>query len=187
MNIRIVLACAGCLAVGLAAGGFVVARHLRPRGHVDSSQPLVHVRNEFEFTVHAPYKVGAPLFGANAERVWAGAEWDPHFAYPQPARDIPGAVFGIDHAKGHSATWINTAFDLDAGHVQYVYVIPGALVTLIDIHIAPRDADATDVRVAYERTSLAPDANDHVRHLGDSDRRSGPEWGDAINAYFAKR
>jgi len=52
---------------------------------------------------------------------------------------------------------------------------------------APRDADATDVRVAYERTSLAPDANDNVRHLGDSDRRSGPEWGDAINAYFAKR
>jgi hypothetical protein len=186
MNIRIVLACAVCLFAGLAAGGFVVARHLRPGGHVDSSQPLVHVRNEFEFTVHATYKAAAPLFGADAERVWAGAEWDPHFLYPQPARDIPGTVFTVAHGH-HAATWINTAFDLDAGHVQYVYVIPGALVTLIDIHIAPRDTTTTDVHVAYERTSLAPDANDHVRHLGDSDRKSGPEWGDAINAYFAKR
>lgn len=44
--------------------------------------PLAHVRNSFTLTVHAPYKIAAPLFGPNGERVWAGDDWDPQFIYP---------------------------------------------------------------------------------------------------------
>ena len=77
------------------------------------SEPLAHVRNEFEFTVHAPYAVTAPLFGPEGERAWGGEHWDPHFFYPQPAQDVRGAVFMVEHGH-HRSYWINTAFDVEA-------------------------------------------------------------------------
>jgi hypothetical protein len=153
-------------------------------GQAAASVTLAHVRNEFEFTVHAPYAKAAPLFGADAERVWAGSSWNPKFVYPASAPlDVPGAVFTVEHG-GHHATWVCTSFDLKVGHVQYVYVIGGALATLIDIHLAPVDAATTRVQVAYERTALTPEANDHVREMGDADRNSGKEWQGAIEGYL---
>ncbi len=148
--------------------------------------PLYHVRNEFEFTVHAPYKLAAPLFGPDGERAWTDGHWDPHFLYPQPARDIEGAVFQVRHGH-HSSTWLNTAFDLDQGHIQYAYFIPDTLVTLIDIHLSQPDAANTKVHVAYERTALNAAANEHVREFGDRDRNSGSEWGADIERYLAKQ
>jgi hypothetical protein len=149
------------------------------------SGPLVHVRNQFDFTVHAPYRVAAPLFGPEGERVWA-AGWDPHFLYPQPAQDIQGAVFTVRHGH-HQAYWINTSFDKDARHFQYVYLIPDVMVVLIDVRFSELDPGNTMVNVVYERTALNPEANEHVRESGDSDRESGKEWGTAINDYLAER
>jgi hypothetical protein len=147
---------------------------------------VVHVRNEFEFMAHASYQVVAPLFGAEGERAWSGGHWDPHFLYPQPAEDIQGAVFTIRH--GHrQAYWINTSFDKSARHFQYVYVIPEAMIVLIDVRFLEVDAANTKVNVAYERTALDPGANEHVKELGNADRQGGREWGTAINDYLAKQ
>ena len=143
------------LAVGASALLVLLYQHHR-RGA--SGGPVVHVRNEFEFTVHAPYQVTAPLFGPEAERGWAEGHWDPHFLYPQPAQDIQGAVFTIRH--GHrQAYWINTSLDMNARHFQYVYVIPEAMAVLIDVRFSEPDPSNTKVNVAYERTALNPEAN----------------------------
>lgn len=166
----------------LALLAFFYHRHRRG----GASGPVVHVRNEFEFTAHAPYQVVAPLFGADGERAWAGGDWDPHFLYPQPAQDVQGAVFTIRH--GHrQAYWINTSFDKSTRHFQYVYVIPEAMIVLIDVHFSEVDAANTKVNVAYERTALDPGANEHVKELGEADRDSGKEWNTAVNDYLAKR
>ena len=93
---------------------------------------LLHTRNEFSFTVDAPFEQVVPLFGANEERKWA-ADWNPQFVYPNPARDQQGMVFKVAHGQ-HSSVWINTALDLAAGHIQYAYVLNDAMATLIDIH-----------------------------------------------------
>jgi hypothetical protein len=171
------------LALGaLALLAFLYRHHQRAA----SSEPVVHVRNEFEFTVHAPYQIAAPLFGAEKERAWAGSHWDPHFLYPQPAQDMQGAVFTIRHGP-RQAYWINTLFDMKARHVQYVYVIADAMVVLIDVRLAELDSANTRVNVAYERTALNPEANEHVKELGNSDRESGKEWGTAINDYLVKQ
>lgn len=149
-----------------------------------SAPPLAHTRVEFHFVVNAPFEQAAPLFGANEERKWA-PEWNPQFVYPVPAHDQQGMVFRVEH-PGHSAVWINTAFDLVAGHIQYTYVLSEAMATLIDIHLTRDSAQKTGVTVLYERTALMPEANEHVQHFAKGDEKAGKEWEEAINGYFAK-
>ena len=172
--------------IGLAVGALAALALLYHHRRAAARGPVVHVRNEFEFTVHAPYAEVAPLFGAEKERAWAGRDWDPHFLYPQPAQDIPGAVFTIRHGH-HHAYWVNTSADINGRHFQHVYVIPEAMAVLIDVRFAEPDAADTKVNVAYERTALSPEANEHVKELGKADRESGEEWGTAINDYLAKQ
>jgi len=153
-------------------------------GQAQEPPTLLHTRNQFSFTVDGPFEQVVPLFGANEERKWAH-EWDPQFVYPSPARDQPGMIFKVAH--GHnSSVWINTALDLTTGHIQYAYVLNDAMATLIDIHAARQGAQKTAVTVVYERTALIPEANEHVQHFAKGDEGAGKEWGDAMNAYFAK-
>jgi len=142
---------------------------------------VVRVENSFELTIAAAYDQVAPLFGAWAERAWAGDDWKPEFLYPLPPRDEPGEVFWIAH--GHQrAVWVNTAMDLKVGFIQYVYVIPDVQVAVIDIHLERRGPSGTHARVTYRRTALDPSANAQVTRLGVHDGQAGQEWEAAISA-----
>ena len=145
----------------------------------------LHTHNEFNFTVQAPMTVAAPFFGANEERKWAEG-WNPKFLKPNPVRDEQGAVFTIAHPGGADAIWVMTAADFAGGHIQYVYVIPDAMATLIDIHLTQANSKTTAVHVVYERTALRPEGNAHVEHFAKNDGGQGPEWADAINGYLKK-
>lgn len=161
----------------------VILAFLHFRSQRDSAGPVVHVENGFEFVAHAPYKIVAPLFGASAERVWGGDHWNPKFLYPSPERDTFGEVFTVAH--GHlKSVWVNTALDLETGHIQYVYVISDAQVVLIDIHLQEKDPSATDVKVVYHRTALNPSLNQHVIELGNDDRGMGKEWQTSIDVFL---
>jgi hypothetical protein len=181
MNSRYLLIAA--LAIVAASAGVFVHLHFRHGHSSGSAGPVVHVENAFEFTAHGPYNVVAPLFGAWGERAWGGGHWKPQFLYPQPARDVAGEVFTVAHSHLRS-TWVNTALDLETGHIQYVYVIPDAQAVLIDIHLQPLDASATDVKVVYQRTALNSDFNAHVTELGENDRNSAQEWQTALDRYL---
>ena len=85
----------------------------------EAAEPCLHVRTSFHLVVHASYPAAASLFGPNGERAWAGRHWDPAFIYPLPARDVEGAVFTVSHGP-FSAVWVNTLFNLEARHFQYV-------------------------------------------------------------------
>lgn len=150
----------------------------------EKTAPAAHTRTEFRFTVDAPFEEAAPLFGADEERKWAPG-WDPQFVYPAAAKDQQGSVFRVAHGH-YTSVWTTTAFDLAAGHVQYVYVINDAMVTLIDIHLSRQDTKHTAVSVVYERTALAPEANDHVAILAKQDEGFGKEWELQINGYLEK-
>jgi hypothetical protein len=149
-----------------------------------SAQQLAHARTEFNFTTHASFEQTAPLFGANEERKWA-PDWTPRFVYPQPAHDQQGMVFQVAHGP-YTSTWVNTAFDLTGGHIQYAYVLSDAMVTSIDIHLTRNGTQKTDVNVVYERTALTPDANEHVVHFAKGDEKAGKEWEEQINRYFER-
>lgn len=145
---------------------------------------LLHTQTAFDIVVHLPYAEAAPLFGPEGERAWAGEHWDPQFVYPQPAHDEQGAVFTI-HQGSVTAVWVNTLFDLDGRHFQYVYFIPDIMVTTIDVRFTSTGPASTGVHVAYTRTALTPEGNEHVTAFTATDKMAGQDWQKAIHAYLA--
>lgn len=134
-----------------------------------------HVVNTFRFVIAAPMAQVAPLFAPEAERRWAGEDWKPVFAYPQPGRDVQGAVWTIRHGSVESV-WINTLFDVAGGRMQYVAVAGNHFAMTVDVHVTALQERRTAVEVTYARTALDRSANQHVVELGQRDRESGPEW-----------
>jgi hypothetical protein len=146
-----------------------------------SRQGAVHTREQFEFIADAPLDVAWPLFGAYGERAWA-PDWDPIFVWPEAATDEEGMVFKV--AQGdHTAVWVNTALDRTANRIQYVYVIPDLVVTVITLRLT-QIGSATHVAVTYERTTLAATAAEAVNLMAGRDKMAGPEWARQINRYL---
>ena len=145
---------------------------------LSAAQPA-HVSNTFHLVVRAPLSRAATLFGPEGERCWAGPHWNPEFVYPQPGKDVQGAVFTVQHGP-HRAVWVNTVFDAVGGRMQYVSFIPDTLVFTVDVRLTAVDLAHTGVEVTYARTALDGAVNDEVEAMGKRDRESGPEWQEAI-------
>lgn len=143
----------------------------------------VHTSEQFTFLVNAPIEVAWPLFGADRERVWA-PDWNPVFVWPADAEDQEGMVFTVPHSA-NTAVWINTVFDREANRIQYVYILPNIVATVITLQLAP-SAQSTRVAVTYSRTELAPAANEAVTEMASRDRVAGLEWQRQINAYLGR-
>ena len=143
--------------------------------------PPAHVSNDFHFVIHAPLSRAATFFGPEAERCWAGPHWNPDFLYPQPGKDIQGAVFRVRQGQAE-AVWVNTLFDVAGGRMQYVSFAPASFVSTVDVRLTLLTQSTTSVEVTYARTALHPTANDTVEALGRNDRESGPHWQQAIES-----
>jgi hypothetical protein len=157
------------------AAAFACAMNASAQQPAPRPSQNAHVVNSFNFEIAAPMKKVAPLFAPEAERSWAGEHWNPVFAYPQPGRDIEGAVFTTKHGP-HSTVWVNTAFDIGSGRMQYVAVVPEKFAMTVDVQVIALTANRTAVKVTYTRTALHPDANAHVKSLGEQDAASAPDW-----------
>lgn len=166
-----------------------VSAHLRLAAralHGDPAQPgaRAHSVKELSFLANASFEQVAPLMGADKERLWS-PDWEPRFVYPAPAFDTEGMVFSISHDH-MTSTWVNTGFDLKNGRVQYVYLIPDAMVTVISIRLTPA-GQQTKVDVRYDRTALSPGADAHVERLGKPDPHAADWWSQRINGYLASK
>ncbi len=166
----------------LAAIAGVIASSAPQAQATDTAKPA-HTHEAFSFVVSAPYADVFPLFGAYEERKWA-VGFEPKFIHPVPAHDQPGMVFTTVQ-EDMPRVWVNTAFDIATGHVQYVYVIADVMTALIDIHVTKSGTNETKVDVAYDRTALRPEANEQVIRMAQADSNSGPRWAEMINGFFA--
>ena len=152
-------------------------------GSTVSAPPLLHTREQFSLIANAPFEIAWPLFGADKERAWA-ADWEPAFLWPQQAFDQEGMVFKVRQGE-RNAVWVNTAFDPMGRRIQYVYVIPEVVVTVITLKLTP-EGHSTAVRVVYERTALADAANELVKNKAAADRVAGKQWERQINRYLSQ-
>jgi hypothetical protein len=148
-----------------------------------SASALLHTREQFSLVANAPFEVAWPLFGADNERVWA-PDWEPVFLWPEKAFDQEGMVFKVRHGA-KTAVWVNTAFDSIRKRIQYVYVIPDVVVTVITLKLMP-NGHSTAVDVVYERTALTDAANELVKNMAAADRVTGQQWEQQINRYLGQ-
>jgi hypothetical protein len=148
-----------------------------------SAPALLHTQEQFSLLANAPFEIAWPLFGAHKERAWA-PDWEPVFLWPEKAFDQEGMVFTIRQAQ-KNAVWVNTAFDRIAKRIQYVYVIPDIVVTVITLQLLP-DGPATNIDVVYERTALTEAANERVKDMAARDCVAGKEWSQQINAHLSQ-
>jgi hypothetical protein len=146
-----------------------------------SGRGAVRTREQFEIIADATLDVAWPLFGAHRERAWA-PDWDPTFIWPAAAADEEGMVFKVIQGD-RTAVWVNTALDRAANRIQYVYVIPELVVTVITLRLS-QAGPATHVAVTYERTALADAAGEAVNQMAARDKMAGPEWARQINNYL---
>jgi len=145
---------------------------------------VLHTREQFTLIANAPFELAWPLFGAYRERDWA-PDWNPSFIWPEKPVDREGMIFKVGHGD-KTAIWVNTVFDQAVRRIQYVYVNPNVLVTVITLKLEP-NGDSTRVEVVYERTALAEAANEIVRDMAAGDRVAGEEWSQQINTYLRQR
>jgi hypothetical protein len=143
--------------------------------------PALHTREQFSFVTQAPFEVAWPLFGAQGERAWA-PDWNPEFIWPLAPVDQQGMVFKVAHGD-RTAVWVNTALDRASKRIQYVYVIPDIVVTVISLRLEPTGR-STHVEVIYERTALGHSANDLVREMAQQDKVAGEAWSRQIHLYL---
>jgi hypothetical protein len=148
-----------------------------------STPAPLHTREQFSLVAAAPFEVAWPLFGADKERAWAPG-WDPDFLWPAKAFDQEGMVFTIRYGE-RNAVWVNTALDRTARRIQYTYVIPDLVATVITLKLTA-DGGSTIVDVLYERTALLPAANAIVAQMAALDRLAGEEWSRQINSHLSQ-
>ena len=155
--------------------------HGGQRNATTNVNDLAHTQERFAFTAHAALEEVASLMGADKERLWAPG-WNPKFIYPAPASDKQGMVFAVAHGDRNSV-WVNTEFNRKMGRIQYVYVLPDMLATVITLQLTPEGRD-TRVEVEYDRTALSAEQNAKVRGMAEQDRNAGAEWQQQINEYL---
>lgn len=165
-------------AILLVSSFAAIAVHADCQTMQQSAVP-VHIATSFHFEVHEAFSRTALLFGPESEKAWAGKHWQPAFLYPQPAKDSEGAVFTVPHGP-HKSIWVNTVYDVAAGKMQYVAIIPEIVATVIDVRLTSTGPSQTAVDVTYTRTALDPAANDDVQSLAQDDKESSPKWQGAI-------
>ena len=148
-----------------------------------SGSGLLHTREQFSLVANAPFEIAWPLFGADRERAWA-PDWEPVFLWPEKAFDKEGMVF-IIRQGAKNAVWVNTVFDPTAKRIQYVYIIPDVVVTVITLLLTPA-METTGIDVVYERTALVAAANEIVKDMAMRDRVAGSDWSRQINAHLSQ-
>jgi hypothetical protein len=144
---------------------------------------LLHTREQFSLVANAPFEIAWPLFGADKERAWA-PDWEPVFLWPEKAFDKEGMVF-IIRQGAKNAVWVNTVFDRTAKRIQYVYMIPDVVITVITLLLTSH-GDSTAIDVIYERTALAAAANEIVNDMAMRDRVAGSDWSRQINTHLGQ-
>jgi hypothetical protein len=152
------------------------------------SQESARLHAERSFVVHldAPFVEAVPLFGPVGEREWA-LDWSPHMIFPAdgsfPAK---GSVFTTAGKHGDEI-WILAGYDAQNGFVSYLVVLPGYLVTEIEIHVQKQGENKSSAEVTYGKTALSPGGNHMVAAFLENVDGHAAHWEHAINEALRKR
>lgn len=147
---------------------------------------LLQSTQSFTLRLHAPVAEALPLFGPVREAEWA-PHWQPTFLHPPGGAQVEGAVFTVSAAHNSGSLWVLTEYDLEAGRISYVTIVPDRVLTEIKIRAVPDGPHACRVRVTYRKSALAAEGNEVVEQMDAAWAvQQPPHWEAAINAVLDK-
>jgi hypothetical protein len=128
-----------------------------------------------------------PLFGPVREAEWAPS-WKPRFLHPAQDAQAEGAVFTTVASNGKERLWLLTAYDVDAGRVEYVFIAPGFTANEIKILVRPDGDRQCKATITYRHSAIAPKGNEEVEKLSPQwAQQQRAHWETAVNAVLARR
>ncbi len=155
------------------------------QSHVEGAR-LEQQAQSFTIVLNGSATDVTTLFGPVREAEWA-PDWKPHFIHPSEPAQREGAVFTTKSANGIERLWLLTSYDVDRGHVEYVFVTPGFTANEVKIQVVPESEKRCKATITYRHSALAPEGNVEVEKLNDhwaAEQRV--HWEAAINSLLAK-
>jgi hypothetical protein len=148
--------------------------------------PLLHAERRFAVHLDAAPDRAFPLFDPIGEREWA-PNWDPKMIFPavgsSPAK---GWVFTTSDKDGDEI-WVVTSYDAQNAFISYVAILPGQVVTEIEVRVQKQGENKSIAEVKHRRTALSQDGNHMVNALSENAAGHAAHWERAINEALRKR
>ena len=135
--------------------------------------------------VSAPVDRTFPLFEPLGEKHWAQG-WHPDMLYPASGVAQVGTVFTTQHADEPAKIWTIIAYEKERASIAYVNVLPHAYTSRVDVRCEPDGPEATNVRVTYTLTALAPHGNEYIERFMEEHHYQAyiSSWETAIRQYL---
>jgi hypothetical protein len=140
----------------------------------------------FSIRLNGSVPEATPLFGPVREAEWAPT-WKPRFIHPTEGGQREGAVFTTTGGDGKERLWLLTAYQPEAGRVEYVLVVPGFTANQIKIRVVPDGEKHCQATITYRHSALGPEGNKEVAKLDAQwAEQQRTHWETAMNAVLAK-
>lgn len=107
----------------------------------------------YEQTINGTNKEIMPLYCPVKELDWC-ENWNPKVVYSNSGFVEKDCIFITSH-EDSDIVWIVTDYDIEKGHVEMVYHVPGLLVTKLEIQVTPITENRTKAVLTYSKTSLS--------------------------------
>jgi len=147
---------------------------------------LLHAERTFAVHLDAAPSQVFPLFGPIGEREWSSG-WDPRMIFPADrSSPVKGSVFTTSDEDGEEI-WVVTGYDAQNGFISYVAVLPGRVVTEIEVRVEKQGESQSIAEVTHRRTALSTAGNHFVSALSENAARHAAHWEHAINEALRKR
>lgn len=141
------------------------------------------VSHTYEQTINGAINEIMPLYCPVRELDWC-ENWAPKTVFSNSGLVEKDCIFITAHGDV-DIVWIVTDYDVEKGHVEMVYHVPGVLVTKLEIQVDPITEEKTKAVLTYIKTSLS-DMGDKV--LEDFTKESYDimmdSWEKAMNHYL---
>ncbi len=134
-------------------------------------------------TINGTIKEIMPLYCPVKELDWC-ENWDPKIVYSNSGLVEKDCIF-ITLREKKDIVWIVTGYNIEKGHVEMIYHIPGVLVTKLEIQVTPIMENKTKAVLTYSKTSLSDEGDKELEKFTNRNFNIMMDsWEKAMNHYL---
>ncbi|MGI9544829.1 MAG: hypothetical protein ACR2MX_16315 [Cyclobacteriaceae bacterium] len=141
------------------------------------------VSHTYEQTINGTIEDIMPLYCPVRELDWC-ENWNPKTVYSNSGLVEKDCIFTTSHGD-EDIVWIVTDYDIETGHVEMIYHVPGVLVTKLEIQATPITKEKTKALLTYSKTSLSEKGDKVLEEFTKEDYDIMMDsWEKAMNHYL---